>query len=77
MFFQVVDILETITFAISWVLVAMNKSMDAFGAIIIAFVEEAGGVALKYIIIVYWPLALNWRIIFINRQLLFLNTSIT
>jgi uncharacterized membrane protein YeiH len=43
MFFQVVDILGTIAFTISGVLVAMNKRMDAFGVIIIAFSTSKEG----------------------------------
>ena len=36
--FYTIDILGTIAFAISGVLVAMNKKMDLFGILIIAFV---------------------------------------
>jgi len=38
MFIQTIEILGTVSFAISGVLVAMNKKMDAFGVFIIAFV---------------------------------------
>ena len=38
MFIQTIDILGTVAFAISGVLVAMNKRMDPFGVFIIAFV---------------------------------------
>lgn len=47
MFFQVVDILGTIAFAISGVLVALDKRMDAFGVLIIAFVTAVGGGTLR------------------------------
>ena len=43
MFFQILDILGTIAFAISGVLVALNKKMDPFGVLIIAFVTAVGG----------------------------------
>ncbi|MCA0153331.1 trimeric intracellular cation channel family protein [Winogradskyella vincentii] len=57
MFFQVVDILGTIAFAISGVLVAMNKRMDAFGVIIIAFVTAVGGGTLRDIMVGVEPVA--------------------
>lgn len=47
MFFEVVDILGTIAFAISGVLVALEKRMDAFGVLIIAFVTAVGGGTLR------------------------------
>ena len=43
MFIQTIDILGTIAFAISGVLIAMNKRMDPFGVFIIAFVTAVGG----------------------------------
>ena len=58
MFIQTIDILGTIAFAISGVLVAMNKKMDAFGVFIIAFVTAVGGGTLRDILIgatpVFW-----------------------
>ncbi|NNK40030.1 MAG: trimeric intracellular cation channel family protein, partial [Winogradskyella sp.] len=47
MFIQTIDILGTIAFAISGVLVAMNKQMDPFGVFIIAFVTAVGGGTLR------------------------------
>ena len=41
--FYLIDILGTIAFAISGVLVAINKKMDLFGIFIIAFVTAVGG----------------------------------
>ena len=41
MFYQVLDIMGTIAFAISGVLVAMDKRLDVFGVLIIAFVTVA------------------------------------
>ena len=43
MFYTVIDILGTIAFAISGVLVAMEKRLDFFGVVIIAFVTAIGG----------------------------------
>ena len=57
MFFQVIDILGTIAFAISGVLVAMNKRMDAFGVIIIAFVTAVGGGTLRDIMVGVQPVS--------------------
>ena len=49
--FYVLDILGTISFAISGVLIAMNKRMDVFGVLIIAFVTSFGGGTLRDILI--------------------------
>ena len=49
--FYIIDILGTIAFAISGVLVALNKRMDAFGILIIAFVTAVGGGTLRDILI--------------------------
>ncbi|WP_299118003.1 trimeric intracellular cation channel family protein [uncultured Winogradskyella sp.] len=58
MFIQTIDILGTVAFAISGVLVAMNKKMDPFGVFIIAFVTAVGGGTLRDILIgatpVFW-----------------------
>ena len=55
MFFQVIDILGTIAFAISGVLVALNKKMDPFGVFIIAFVTAVGGGTLRDVLIGFTP----------------------
>lgn len=47
----VIDILGTIAFAISGVLTAMNKRLDPFGILIIAFVAAVGGGTLRDILI--------------------------
>ena len=57
MFFQTLDILGTIAFAISGVLVAMNKRMDPFGVLIIAFVTAVGGGTLRDIMIGVEPVS--------------------
>jgi uncharacterized membrane protein YeiH len=57
MFFQIVDILGTIAFSISGALVAMNKRMDPFGVLIIAFVTAVGGGTLRDIMIGIEPVS--------------------
>lgn len=57
MFFQTLDILGTIAFAISGVLVAMNKRMDPFGVLIIAFVTAVGGGTLRDIMVGVEPVS--------------------
>ena len=49
--FYTIDILGTIAFAISGVLVAINKKMDLFGILIIAFVTAVGGGTLRDLMI--------------------------
>lgn len=46
-----IDILGTIAFAISGVLIALNKRLDPFGILIIAFVTAVGGGTLRDILI--------------------------
>ncbi|WP_299684175.1 trimeric intracellular cation channel family protein [uncultured Dokdonia sp.] len=46
-----IDILGTIAFAISGVLTAMNKRMDAFGILIIALITSIGGGTLRDVLI--------------------------
>ncbi|MBO3100212.1 trimeric intracellular cation channel family protein [Gelidibacter pelagius] len=55
MFLQTLDILGTIAFAISGVSVAMNKKMDPFGVLIIAFVTAVGGGTLRDVLIGVTP----------------------
>ena len=55
MFIQTIDILGTIAFAISGVLVAMKKRMDPFGVFIIAFVTAVGGGTLRDLLIGFTP----------------------
>ncbi|MEL6304800.1 MAG: trimeric intracellular cation channel family protein [Bacteroidota bacterium] len=51
MIYQLADILGTIAFAISGVLVAMDKRLDLFGVLIIAFVTAIGGGTLRDLLI--------------------------
>ena len=55
--FYILDILGTISFAISGVLIAMNKRMDIFGVLIIAFVTSVGGGTLRDVLIGNTPVA--------------------
>lgn len=55
MFSFTLDILGTIAFAISGVLVAMDKKLDVFGVFIIAFVTAVGGGTLRDILIGNMP----------------------
>nr|WP_297787631.1 trimeric intracellular cation channel family protein [uncultured Allomuricauda sp.] len=51
MLYSTIDILGTIAFAISGVLVAMEKRLDLFGVFIIAFVTAIGGGTLRDLLI--------------------------
>lgn len=57
MFYFVCDLLGTIAFAISGVLVAMDKKLDLFGVFIIAFVTAVGGGSLRDMLIGNTPVA--------------------
>ncbi|MBJ7880862.1 trimeric intracellular cation channel family protein [Gelidibacter salicanalis] len=57
MFLQAIDILGTIAFAISGVSIAMDKRMDAFGVLIIAFVTSVGGGTMRDVLIGLTPVA--------------------
>lgn len=56
MFYFVVDILGTIAFAISGVMVAMDKRLDVFGVFIIGFVTAVGGGTLRDVLIGQTPM---------------------
>ncbi len=74
MFYFTIDILGTIAFAISGVLVAMEKKLDLFGVIIIAFVTAVGGGTLRDILIgntpVVWMRELTYVIVILGTVLL-------
>ena len=57
MFYFVCDLLGTIAFAISGVLVAMDKRLDLFGVVIVAFVTAIGGGSLRDMLIGDTPVA--------------------
>ena len=67
MFIQTIDILGTVAFAISGVLVAMNKRMDPFGVFIIAFVTAVGGGTLRDLLIGATPVFWMTDMIFIIK----------
>ncbi len=57
MFYFLMDLLGTMAFAISGVLVAMDKRLDLFGVFIIAFVTAIGGGTLRDLLIGNTPVA--------------------
>ncbi len=57
MFYFICDLLGTVAFAISGVLVAMDKKLDLFGVVIIAFVTAIGGGTLRDLLIGDTPVA--------------------
>ncbi len=62
--FYTIDLLGTVAFSISGVLIAMDKKMDPFGILIIAFVTAVGGGTIRDILIgqtpVSWMLDMNY-----------------
>jgi uncharacterized membrane protein YeiH len=74
MLFDILDILGTVTFAVSGVLTALHKRMDTFGIFIIAFVTAVGGGTLRDVLIgntpVSWMLDVKY-IYFIALAVLF------
>lgn len=72
--FYTLDILGTIAFAISGVLVAFNKKMDLFGILIIAFVTAVGGGTLRDLLIgntpVSWMLDMNYTYVILGAAIL-------
>ena len=72
--FYLIDILGTIAFAISGVLIAINKKMDLFGILIIAFVTAVGGGTLRDILIgqtpVSWMQDITYTYVIIGASIL-------
>ena len=60
MFFEILDILGTVTFAISGLLTAFDKKFDPFGVFIIAFVTAVGGGTLRDVLIGNTPV--GWMV---------------
>ena len=64
---KLIDILGTVTFAISGVFAAMQKKLDFFGVLIIAFITAIGGGTLRDMMIgdlpVAWIRNINYSII--------------
>ncbi|WP_396596733.1 trimeric intracellular cation channel family protein [Dokdonia sp. R86516] len=61
----IIDILGTISFAISGALTAMRKKMDVFGILIIALVTSVGGGTLRDILIGKTPVSWMLNITFV------------
>ncbi|MEM9000109.1 MAG: trimeric intracellular cation channel family protein [Bacteroidota bacterium] len=74
MFYVLIDILGTVAFAISGVLVAMEKRLDLFGVVIIAFVTAIGGGSLRDLLIgntpVVWMRDLTYVITILSTVVL-------
>lgn len=60
MFYFTIEILGTISFAISGVLTAMNKRLDPFGIFIVAFVTALGGGTLRDLLLGVGPV--TWMV---------------
>ena len=64
MLFDILDLLGTVTFAVSGVLTALHKRLDSFGIFIIAFVTAVGGGTFRDVLIgntpVSWMLELRY-----------------
>ncbi|MFI0431306.1 trimeric intracellular cation channel family protein [Mariniflexile sp. HMF6888] len=65
MFFQIIEVLGTFAFSISGVLVALEKRMDAFGVLIIAFVTSVGGGTLRDVLIGQTPVTWMENMIYV------------
>ena len=87
--YYLLDIFGTIAFAISGVLIAMNKKMDPFGILIIAFVTAVGGGTLRDMLIgvtpVSWMKDMNYTYVIlfstvlavlIKQKIYYLRTSL-
>lgn len=87
--YYLLDIFGTIAFAVSGVLIAMNKKMDPFGILIIAFVTAVGGGTLRDILIgvtpVSWMKDMNYTYVIlfstvlavlIKQKIYYLRTSL-
>ena len=69
-FLKVIDILGTVAFAASGVYAAMQKRLDVFGVLIIAFVTAVGGGTIRDIMVgdtpVSWIRNINYSIIILS-----------
>jgi uncharacterized membrane protein YeiH len=69
-FLTLIDILGTIAFAVSGVFAAMQKKLDVFGVLIIAFVTAIGGGTIRDMMIgdlpVSWIRNINYSIIIVS-----------
>lgn len=73
-YFKFIDILGTIAFAISGVFAAMEKRLDLFGVIIIAFVTAIGGGTVRDLLVgdlpVAWIRNVNYAIIILSTTII-------
>ncbi|MCM5664303.1 trimeric intracellular cation channel family protein [Galbibacter mesophilus] len=60
MFYYIIDLLGTVAFTISGVMVAMNKRLDPFGIFIIGFVTALGGGTIRDVLLGISPV--TWLI---------------
>lgn len=65
-FIYLIEIFGTIAFAISGVLVALNKRMDFFGILIVAFVTAVGGGTLRDVLMGYTPVTWMTNLIYVH-----------
>src|SRR5688572_22875491 len=69
-FLQIIDILGTVTFAISGAFAGMQKKLDVFGILIIAFITSIGGGTLRDVLIgdvpVSWMLNINYCLLILG-----------
>ena len=56
-FLHIIDILGTIAFAVSGAFLAMEKKLDPFGVLVLAFVTAIGGGTLRDILIGNLPVS--------------------
>ena len=56
-FLYIIDILGTISFAVSGAFLAMEKKLDPFGVLVISFVTAIGGGTLRDILIGNLPVS--------------------
>lgn len=72
-YFKFIDILGTIAFAVSGVYAAMEKKLDLFGVIIIAFVTAIGGGTVRDMMIgdlpVAWIRNINYTVIILSTTI--------
>ena len=74
-FLNVIDILGTFSFAVSGVFSAMERKLDVFGVLIIAFVTAIGGGTIRDVLVGNLPV--NWMRNEVAIQVIFLSAIVT
>ena len=73
-FFTIIDILGTLSFAVSGTSTAMKKQLDLFGILIIAFVTSIGGGTVRDLLLgdtpVAWMRDVNYCLLILVTSLL-------